>query len=94
MSSPNGNTEDVGDRGLEDSFAASTSLESQQGSMAASFRGRNTTKTTDELKKARESRAAEALRMKDEQLRILAEQNAKLLASLDKVCYSHYARMY
>ena len=54
-------------------------------SMAETFKGRNTAKTGDELKKARESRAAEALRMKDDQLRILAEQNSKLLASLDKV---------
>ena len=65
----------------------STSLDetSTQMSMAETFKGRNTAKTGDELKKARESRAAEALRMKDDQLRILAEQNAKLLASLDKV---------
>jgi len=55
------------------------------GSMAAAFKGRNTAKTADELKKARESRAAEALKMKDEQLRILSDQNANLLASLDKV---------
>lgn len=54
-------------------------------SMAATFRGRNTAKTGEELKQARESRAAEALRMKDEQLRILAEQNQNLLSNLDKV---------
>jgi hypothetical protein len=54
-------------------------------SMAASFRGRNTAKSSDELKKARETRATEALAMKDEQLRILSEQNGKLLVSLDKV---------
>lgn len=53
--------------------------------MAASFRGRNTAKSSDELKKARETRATEALAMKDEQLRILSEQNGKLLVSLDKV---------
>lgn len=66
----------------------STSLDdtsNSQMSMADTFKGRNMAKTGDELKKARESRAAEALRMKDEQLRILAEQNATLLASLDKV---------
>mmetsp|Transcript_35927 Transcript_35927/g.67024 ORF Transcript_35927/g.67024 Transcript_35927/m.67024 type:complete len:1039 (-) Transcript_35927:285-3401(-) len=66
----------------------STSLDetsNSQMSMADTFKGRNTAKTGDELKKARESRAAEALRMKDDQLRILAEQNSKLLASLDKV---------
>ncbi len=55
------------------------------GSLAATFKGRNTAKTTDELRKARESRASEALRMKDEQLKILSDQNASLLASLDKV---------
>jgi len=55
------------------------------GSMAATFKGRNTAKSADELKQARESRAAEALRMKDEQLRILAQQNETLIASLDKV---------
>lgn len=53
--------------------------------MASSFRGKNSAKTADELKKARESRAAEAIRMKDEQLRILSDQNANLLANLDKV---------
>ena len=55
------------------------------GSLATSFKGRNTAKSSDELKKARESRAAEALKMKDEQLRILSDQNANLLSSLDKV---------
>ena len=53
--------------------------------MAGSMRGRGTAKSADELKKARESRAADALRMKDEQLRILSDQNAQLLSSLDKV---------
>lgn len=60
-------------------------IASQGESMAASFRGRNTAKSADELKKARETRASEALAMKDEQLRILSEQNGKLLVSLDKV---------
>jgi myosin protein heavy chain len=54
-------------------------------SMAGSFKGRSTAKTADELKKARESRAADALRMKDEQLKILSDQNASLLSVLDKV---------
>eukprot|EP00605_Chrysophyceae_sp_TOSAG23-4_P002139 GSChrysophyteH1.ASY1.ANO1.2366.1 assembled CDS len=48
-------------------------------------KGRMMAKSADELKKARESRAADALKMKDEQLRILSEQNASLLQSLDKV---------
>lgn len=60
-------------------------IASQGESMAASFRGRNTAKSADELKKARETRASEALAMKDEQLRILSDQNGKLLVSLDKV---------
>lgn len=55
---------------------------------ASTFRSsRNTAKTGDELKQARESRAADALRMKDDQLRILSEQNANLLKSLDKVIW-------
>ena len=69
---------------LEDKSMMSGSQNSQS-SMAATFKGRNTAKSSDELKQARESRAAEALRMKDEQLRILTEQNATLLAALDKV---------
>ena len=52
---------------------------------ASSFRNRGTAMTADELRKARESRAAEALRMKDEQLKILSEQNGNLLKTLDKV---------
>ena len=55
------------------------------GTMATIFKGRNTAKSADELKKARESRAAEALKMKDEQLRILSDQNSALLQNLDKV---------
>lgn len=55
------------------------------GSMASSFRGRNTAMSAEDLRKARESRAADALRMKDEQLKILTEQNASLLKTLDKV---------
>jgi len=41
--------------------------------------------TTDDLRKQRESRAADALRMKDDQLSMLSEQNRNLLTSLDKV---------
>ncbi|KAL3770514.1 hypothetical protein ACHAWO_002231 [Cyclotella atomus] len=37
-----------------------------------------------ELQTAKESRASDALKMKDEQIRILTEQNNKLLASLDR----------
>mmetsp|Transcript_8817 Transcript_8817/g.8720 ORF Transcript_8817/g.8720 Transcript_8817/m.8720 type:complete len:900 (+) Transcript_8817:244-2943(+) len=55
-------------------------------SMASTFQStKNTAKSADDLKKARETRAAEALRMKDEQLKILSDQNASLLATLDKV---------
>lgn len=53
--------------------------------MAQTTKGKMMAKSADELKKARESRAADALKMKDEQLRILSEQNASLLQSLDKV---------
>ena len=56
-----------------------------QASAASTLRGKSTAKSADELKKARETRAADALRMKDEQLRILSEQNASLLSALDKV---------
>lgn len=55
------------------------------GSFASTFKGRSTAMSTEDLKKARESRAAEALRMKDEQLRILTEQNTNLLKTLDKL---------
>ena len=51
---------------------------------AQTTKGKMMAKSADELKKARESRAADALKMKDEQLRILSEQNASLLQSLDK----------
>ena len=55
-------------------------------SMASSFAANKTTaKSAEELKKARETRAAEALKMKDDQLRILSDQNAQLLSTLDKV---------
>lgn len=55
-------------------------------SMATTFQAaRVVPKSAEELKKARETRAAEALRMKEEQLRILSDQNASLLSTLDKV---------
>jgi hypothetical protein len=43
------------------------------------------TRTVSDLRAARESRASEALKMKDEQLRILQEQNSQLLGGLDRV---------
>ena len=55
------------------------------GSVASTFKGKLAAKSSEELKKARESRAADALRMKDEQLRILSEQNGNLLQALDRV---------
>lgn len=54
-------------------------------SFSSTFRGRSTAMTQDELRRARESRAAEALKMKDEQLKMLNEQNAALLETLNKV---------
>ena len=57
-------------------------------SMASAFNATKTNvKSAEELKKAREIRATEALRMKDEQLKILSDQNAALLETLDKVTY-------
>jgi len=41
-------------------------------------------RSVSDLKAAREARAAEALKLKDEQLRILSEQNKKLIDALDK----------
>jgi hypothetical protein len=58
---------------------------SMDGTFASTFRGRGEAMTNEELKKARETRAADALRMKDEQLKILNDQNANLLKTLDKV---------
>jgi chromosome segregation ATPase len=55
------------------------------GTMSSTFKTRHTAKTGDELRKARESRASEALKMKDEQLKILSDQNVVLLQNLDKV---------
>ncbi|CAM9336345.1 unnamed protein product [Chrysoparadoxa australica] len=43
------------------------------------------TRTVADLRAARETRANEALKMKDEQLRILQEQNNTLLGNLDRV---------
>lgn len=42
------------------------------------------TRTMAELRAARESRANEALKMKNEQLRILQQQNNQLLSNLDR----------
>ncbi|CAN0542370.1 unnamed protein product, partial [Scytosiphon promiscuus] len=42
------------------------------------------TRTVADLRAARESRANEALKMKDEQLRILQHQNNQLLGNLDR----------
>lgn len=53
--------------------------------MASIIENRTTAISAEDLRKARESRASEALKMKDEQLKILSEQNANLLSSLDKV---------
>ena len=58
---------------------APTSEKSKSNGSAASSSGGN------DLKAARESRANEALKMKDDQIRILSEQNAALLRSLDNV---------
>ncbi len=46
--------------------------------------------TADELRKARESRAAEALKMKDDQIAMLSLQNSKLLAAFNKVKCSSF----
>jgi hypothetical protein len=43
------------------------------------------TQSADDLRRAREIRASEALRMKDDQLQMLNDQNAKLLTSMGKV---------
>jgi hypothetical protein len=40
---------------------------------------------SSQVKSGKESRASEALKMKDEQLRILSEQNTQLLETLDRV---------
>jgi len=69
----------------QESLGDASSAASPAASMAATFKNRTSAKTSDELKKARESRAADALKMKDEQLRILSDQNSNLLSSLDKV---------
>ena len=53
--------------------------------VASNFTNRSSAMTADEVRKARESRAADALRMKDEQLKILSDQNGNLLKTLDKV---------
>lgn len=75
------------DHGFEGRFNPPTGTPQFDGTatMSSTFRTRNTAKTGDELRKARESRASEALKMKDEQLKILSDQNAVLLQNLDKV---------
>lgn len=76
---------------MDDEFGVtrgSTNFENTNGtsqSFAAGFRNRGAAMTTDDLRKQRESRAADALRMKDDQLNMLSEQNRNLLTSLDKV---------
>ena len=42
-------------------------------------------KTIDELQRARETRANDALAMKEQQLRMLNDQNVQLLRNLDRV---------
>lgn len=42
-------------------------------------------RSTEDLKKQRESRAAESLRVKDEQIRLLQEQNTNLVDALDRL---------
>ena len=59
--------------------------------MASTFRERSTARSGEEMRKARESRAAEALRMKDAQYKILSDQNTNLLESLDKVILRYLA---
>ena len=73
--------------GVEGRFNNTGGSQAMEGTttMSSTFRTRNTAKTGDELRKARESRASEALKMKDEQLKILSDQNAVLLQNLDKV---------
>lgn len=52
----------------------------QRGSASGTMK----TRTVADLRAARESRANEALKMKDEQLRILQDQNNQLLRNLDR----------
>ena len=42
-------------------------------------------KTAEEFKSAREQRATDAIKVKDDQIKLLTEQNNALLRSLDKV---------
>lgn len=93
------NSQDFGATGMSESYggmATGSSFADLEGhggdvlgqSFASTFRNRGTAMTTEELRKARESRAAEALKMKDEQLRILTEQNASLMKTLNKVSHA------
>ncbi len=64
----------------------------QNGNFAQAFRGRNTAMTAEELRRNRENRAADTLRMKDKQIEILSEQNGSLLAQVNKViCCTIYS---
>ena len=58
---------------------------SQLDPFAASASLRTSLKSTEDLKKQRETRAAESLRVKDEQIRLLQEQSTNLLETLDKL---------
>ncbi len=49
------------------------------------FHGRNAVMSSEDLSRARESRAAEALKMKDEQISILTQQTSSLSDALNKV---------
>lgn len=66
------------------------SSEINEGTFASTFRSRNTAMSAEDLRKARESRAAEALKMKDEQINMLTMQNASLLDALNKVLHTLY----
>lgn len=52
--------------------------------LGSGIQGTTKTRTVADLRAARESRANEALKMKDEQLRILQDQNNQLLGNLDR----------
>lgn len=66
-----------------DDPAQSSGMQSSSG--VTNMTGRTNIQSTEDLRKARENRAMETLKMKDEQLKILTEHNAKLLTSLEKV---------
>lgn len=70
-------------------YYPNNNMDNNGASFASSFKNRSAALTTEELRKARESRAAEALKMKDDQLSILSQQNSNLLKTLDKVRLSY-----